>query len=112
MVSHAYGLALPEIFLAISAMALLMIGVFSKGENAARNTAWLAVAVLVVALILVVTATGEGVTFAGMFINDAFSTFAKVLILAGTAVSVIMAIRFNASAQMNRFEFPDRKSVV
>lgn len=106
MVSHAYGLALPEIFLAISAMALLMIGVFSKGENAARNTAWLAVAVLVVALILVVTATGEGVTFAGMFINDAFSTFAKVLILAGTAVSVIMAIRFNASAQMNRFEFP------
>lgn len=106
MVSHAYGLALPEIFLAISAMALLMIGVFSKGENAARNTAWLAVAVLVVALILVVTATGEGVTFAGMFVNDAFSTFAKVLILAGTAVSVIMAIRFNASAQMNRFEFP------
>lgn len=106
MVSHAYGLALPEIFLAISAMALLMIGVFSKGENAARNTAWLAVAVLVVALVLVVTATGEGVTFAGMFINDAFATFAKVLILAGTAVSVIMAIRFNASAQMNRFEFP------
>ncbi len=106
MVDHDYGLAAPEIFLAIAAMVMLMIGVFSKSENAARNVSWLAVLTMIATLVIVITGTGEGTTFAGMFVTDAFSTFAKVLILIGTAVSIIMAIRFNATQQMARFEFP------
>ncbi|WP_416896802.1 MAG: NADH-quinone oxidoreductase subunit NuoN [Minwuia sp.] len=105
MISHDYALATPEIFMAVAAMAMLMIGVFSKSENAARMVSWIGIAVLLVALVLV-TLTDDGVTFAGMFVTDAFSGFAKVLILAGTAVSMLMAIRFNEREQMNRFEFP------
>ncbi|WP_417515229.1 NADH-quinone oxidoreductase subunit NuoN [Minwuia sp.] len=106
MNAHDYALATPEIFVAIASMVMLMFGVFSKGENAARNTAWMAVVVMIVAIILVVTATDSGVTFEGMFVSDDFSSFAKVLILIGTALSIIMSIRFNAAHQMNRFEFP------
>lgn len=106
MVEHDYSLAAPEIFMAVAAMAMLMIGVFSKGESAARNVSWLAVLTMIVALVLVITGDGEGTTFSGMFVSDDFSVFAKVLILIGSAVSVIMAMRFNAAQQMNRFEFP------
>ena len=53
MVDHDYGLAAPEIFMAIAAMVMLMIGVFSKSENAARNVSWLAVLTMIVALVLV-----------------------------------------------------------
>ncbi len=68
--------ALPEVFLALSTMALLMIGVF-RGDGSTRVIGWLAVAVTVVAGIVVVgTSAGPGDAFGGMFIADAFSRYA------------------------------------
>ena len=54
------GAALPEMFMAVSALALLMLGVFAGKDKAFRTVSWLAVAVQVVAIILVMT--GEGGT--------------------------------------------------
>jgi NADH-quinone oxidoreductase subunit N len=98
--------ALPEMVLATAAMALLVLGVF-RGEASTRLVAWLAIAVLVLVLVI---AHAEGgarrVGFYGMFVADAFGLFMKTLILAGSAVTILMALRFNEDAGIARFEFP------
>ncbi len=98
--------ALPEIAIACAAMVLLLIGVF-RGEASNRLVSWLSVLVLVGILILTARlGGGRQVGFYGMFITDAFALFMKALVLIGSAVSIIMAIRFNEQHQIARFEFP------
>ena len=77
--------ALPEIFLAAAAMALLILGVF-QGDKAAREIAWLAVAALVVTFALVgspLHAHGpeRQVSLFGLFVVDGFGAFSKMLVL-------------------------------
>jgi NADH-quinone oxidoreductase subunit N len=98
--------ALPEIWLAIWAMALLMYGVF-RGNFSTRTVSWLAVGGLAVAAVLVLAGPeGRGVTFAGLFITDAFSEFAKILVLAGAAIGLILSNSYLRHQEMERFEFP------
>src|SRR5258708_998123 len=98
--------ALPEIVLACAAMALLLLGVF-RGEGSTRLVSWLAVAVLLATLAVAVQFEGERrVAFYGMFVTDAFAVFMKALVLAGSAVSIILALRYNEEHRIARFEFP------
>lgn len=99
------GAALPEIFMAISALALLMLGVFAGKDKAFRTVSWLAVAAHILAIILVVTGQG-GPAFFGQFTADAFAQFCKVLILIGSSVGIIMSMKFAERENMARFEFP------
>ncbi|MBO6770914.1 MULTISPECIES: NADH-quinone oxidoreductase subunit NuoN [unclassified Thalassospira] len=99
------GAALPEMFMAVSALALLMLGVFAGKDKAFRTVSWLAVAVQVVAVILVMTGEG-GTAFFGQFSADAFAKFCKVMILIGSATGIIMAMNFAERENMARFEFP------
>ncbi len=98
--------ALPEIFLAIAGMALLMLGAF-KGDGATRLVAYLTVMSFVIAgfLLLVVVET-PAETFNGMFVADDFAVFMKILALLGSAFAVIMSQRFIEREQMARIEFP------
>src|SRR5438045_5655368 len=41
-----------------------------------------------------------------MFINDAFALFMKALVLLGSAVTIIMGLRYNEEHRIARFEFP------
>ncbi|MDH3241030.1 MAG: NADH-quinone oxidoreductase subunit N, partial [Alphaproteobacteria bacterium] len=67
--------ALPELFMAVSIMALLMIGVF-RGDSYARTICWFAAAVTVVASLVVAgTSAGPGGAFGGMFIADEFARY-------------------------------------
>ena len=52
-------LSMPELILAVGAMALLMIGVFS-GEKSATTVTGLAVALLIIAGLWLVMVTGVG----------------------------------------------------
>src|SRR5262249_4710479 len=98
--------ALPEIVLACAAMALLLIGVF-RGEASTRLVSWLAVLVLIVILALTVdVGLGRRIGFYGMFVTDTFALFMKALVLVGSAVSIVMAMRYNEEHQIARFEFP------
>ena len=65
---HDFAIALPEIFLAVAAMALLMIGVFQKPGSDMGLVSWLSILSLAVALVLVVTGEGDNVSFAGLFV--------------------------------------------
>jgi NADH-quinone oxidoreductase subunit N len=98
--------ALPEIVLAGAAMLLLLIGVF-RGEGSTKLVSWLSVVVLIG--ILALTARFDStrqVAFYGMFITDPFALFMKGLVLIGSAVSVIMSVRYNEAHDIGRFEFP------
>ena len=98
--------ALPEIFVALAAMALLLIGAF-RGDSQTRTSGWFAVAVLIVAGGLVAgTAASPGSAFGGMFVADAFARFTKILVLTGTALAVILSISYIEREDMARFEYP------
>ena len=99
------GAALPEIFMAVSALALLMLGVFAGKDKAFRTVSWLAVAAQIITVILVVTGEG-GPAFFGQFTADAFAQFCKVMILIGSSVGIIMSMKFAERENMARFEFP------
>src|SRR5580704_876818 len=98
--------ALPEMALAGAAMLLLLIGVF-RGEGSTKLVSWLSVLVLIGILALAARFDRtRQVAFYGMFITDPFALFMKALVLIGSAVSVVMSIRYNEEHGIGRFEFP------
>jgi NADH-quinone oxidoreductase subunit N len=98
--------ALPEIVLACAAMALLLLGVF-RGEGSTRLVSWLCVVALIATLVLTVLFEVPRRTgFYGMFVTDAFAVFMKALVLAGSAVAIILSLRYNEDHKIARFEFP------
>jgi NADH-quinone oxidoreductase subunit N len=99
--------ALPEIFLAVAAMALLILGVFQGEARAAKEISWLSVIVLIIAIFMVGAGSAtRHVTLAGMFVTDGFAMFMKILVLIGSAFSVVLSIRYNERLDIARFEFP------
>ena len=104
--AHDYALAAPEIFLALAAMALLMLGVF-RGNQSTRLLCWLAVAAFAIALFLVFEAPAErSVGFAGMYVSDSFTTFIKAMVLIASAAGLIMSMGYIREEGMARFEYP------
>jgi NADH-quinone oxidoreductase subunit N len=97
--------AMPEILLAIGALALLMVGVF-VGEKSIGVVTWGAVLVMVVALVWVLTGPTSAVAFGGSFVIDPFSTFMKVLALIGSGVAIVLSARPAATDKWARFEYP------
>ncbi|MGO4834820.1 NADH-quinone oxidoreductase subunit N, partial [Rhizobiaceae sp. 2RAB30] len=99
------SLATPELILAVGAMALLMIGVFS-GERANTIVNGLAVAVLIGAGAWLVFLGGKGNAFGSAFVNDPFAGFMKVLTLIGSVVTLIMSVGFAKAEKFDKFEYP------
>jgi NADH-quinone oxidoreductase subunit N len=98
--------ALPEIFLACAGMALLMLGVF-VGAGSTRLVAWLTVVAYAIAAVLAVVVTdGTVITFNGLFIVDGFGLFAKLLVLLGSALALIVSLDYMQREDMDRFEYP------
>ncbi len=99
--------ALPEIFVALSAMALLMVGVFARRKNPTRMISYASVLVLLLATAMVGLVTdGHATTFGGMFVTDTFAVFAKALVLVSAAVVIIMSLDYLDLHGMAKFEFP------
>jgi NADH-quinone oxidoreductase subunit N len=98
--------ALPEIVLAVGAMALLMLGAF-RGEQTAVAINWLAIALLVAAgAIILWLPPGTLTTFGGSFIVDPFARFLKLLALTGSAAAILMSFDYLAREKQQKFEYP------
>ncbi len=96
----------PELFVAIAAMVLLMFGAFRQ-ENSARFISWLSVGVLFVTGLLVLAGpAGNSLAFGSQFVVDDFAVFAKVLLILGAALALILAVPFNLREGIDQFEFP------
>jgi NADH-quinone oxidoreductase subunit N len=96
---------LPEIVLAIGAMALLMIGAWS-GQRAAALITVLAVCLLVATgVIEYLLPQGRLVTFGGSFVVDDFARFLKILALLGSAATLVLSREFIEGRSRQMFEF-------
>ncbi|MEP4703601.1 MAG: NADH-quinone oxidoreductase subunit N, partial [Hyphomicrobiales bacterium] len=98
--------AMPEILLAIGAMVLLMIGVFSREKSTVTITG-LAIALLIVAGVFVFNGSNETIsTFDGAFIVDPFANYMKILTLIGSIAAIAMSIAFIRREKFDHFEYP------
>ena len=96
---------LPEMVIALGAMALLMFGVY-RGERSAQLTNGIAIALLLVAAVLVaMLPAGKLVTFGGSFVVDSFARFMKILALIGSAVAIVMSLDYLAAEKQEKFEY-------
>ncbi|PZU85091.1 MAG: NADH-quinone oxidoreductase subunit NuoN [Chelatococcus sp.] len=105
MALPALGPALPEIVLALGAIAMVLVGAI-RGERATRLLEGAALALLALALVLVVTGHGRQVTFNDAFIVDGFARFMKVLTLLGAAATILLSAQPLRREGAMRFEFP------
>ncbi len=101
----AFSAILPELILAVGALALLMIGAYA-GERATPTVNVLAVLILAAAAVAVVAGSGGGAIFGGAFVVDRFARFIKVAVLIASAIAIIMTWRFARAERFSRFEFP------
>ncbi|HEX5535702.1 MAG TPA: NADH-quinone oxidoreductase subunit NuoN [Sphingobium sp.] len=99
-------MTMPELVLSGAGLLLLIVASFS-GDGRARLVGWLSVAALAVAAWTLCGLPGHGGdAFGGLYRADAFAAFAKVLIYAAAAVSIIIAPRFFATGRAIRAEYP------
>ena len=102
-----FALAAPEIFLAVAAMTLLVLGAFMQERQAARVISYGSVlALLVTAGIVFTMNSSSQMTFGETFIFDGFAAFLKVMILVSAAAVVFMAKDYLIRHEIDRFEFP------
>ncbi len=97
---------LPEIALAVLAMALLMLGVFRKGDTFNTVTIGAIAALAIAALLVIWGGAGEQLAFAGAFVTNTFGRVMKVLALFGSAVTIILSVHYMKRVKMDRFEYP------
>ena len=98
-------LSIPELILAIGALVLLMIGVFS-GERSGRMVSVLALIVIAAAALWLVFVPSEGLAYGGVFVSDGFARFMKVTALVGSFVTLFMSLGLAKENQLDKFEFP------
>ena len=96
---------IPELLLAVGAMALLMFGVFS-GERSAPSITGISVGLLAGAALILLLGSGKQILFDGAFILDGFARFMKVAALIGSAFAIAMSVGFARAERFERFEYP------
>lgn len=107
MTSADLTLVLPEILLAVYAMVMLLVAVYTSKDGLASTLVWMTAGVMV-ALAAYIGVTGEGAksAFNGMLMIDGFARFAKVTILLAAAAVLIMSEGYMKSRDLLRFEYP------
>jgi len=94
--------ALPEIVLALGAMALLMQGAYRESSTQIVN---LGAIMLLVAAAFIVAVLPDGKTFGGSFVIDEFARFLKILVYIGSATAIVMSLDYLAAERQEKFEY-------
>ncbi len=102
---ESWTLARPELFLAASAVLLLIYGVV-RGEVATPFVSLATSVALLVTAVLLFAPYREGTAFASLFIVDRLTATMKALVLVGAAVAVLMSRAYFEQAKAWRFEYP------
>ena len=100
-------IALPEVFLAIMAMVLMMVGVYVRAQRAYSLVTNLAIICLLLVLALIVLGKPSAIfAFNKLFINDTFAQFVKVLIVIAGILILLIGDRSMKDHKIDRFEYP------
>lgn len=105
--STSLSLTRPELILSFSSLLLLLIAAWRT--EAGRLVTFLAVAALGVAMDFAIVAMCCGTdasAFDGLFRNDSFANFAKILIYFAAILSLVIAPRWLERARAMRAEYP------
>ncbi len=98
---------LPEILLSLYVMAVLLLAVYTQKDKLAPMLVWLTAGIMT---LLGIWIASQGpvthVAFGGMFVDDAFARFSKVLILLSAAAVLVMGQEYMSRRGMLRFEYP------
>jgi len=94
---------LPEIVLAVGAMALLMLGAYRQRSD---MTASVCAVVLLAAAAAIAYVIPNGTIFHGSFIFDDFARYLKILAYVGSGAAIVMSLDYQAKERQQAFEFP------
>ena len=104
---NEYMIVLPEIVMACGAMALLMLGAYGGEDKRAPTCLWLAAALMAsTGFWIAMDGAGINAAFGGSFVDDAYSRFAKILILLSASLMLILGEGFLTRHGMMKFEYP------
>ncbi|MGB1642636.1 MAG: proton-conducting transporter membrane subunit, partial [Paracoccaceae bacterium] len=107
MIQADLNVILPEILLSLYAMFALLGGVYGGKDRLSVPLIFATAGVFVIlAFIVSGSSNGTQTAFGGMFINDGFARFSKVLILVSAAVVLIISPDYLRSRKLLHFEYP------
>ena len=108
MIYNDLSIILPEIFLSLYIMVALIGAVYTSKDEIAQKVTWstAVVFILLACWMIFFSEAQTEIAFGGMFINDAFSRFSKIIILLSGAIVLIMGQDYMSRRGFLRFEYP------
>ena len=98
------NLFLPEIFLTVSILLTLMIGVFFKNSYALVTS--ITCGIIIALTLIILNSFSESLKlFSESFVSNSFTNFFKILILIGTFFTLIITQNFIKETKINYFEY-------
>lgn len=99
----------PELFLALGGLAVLILGVLQKQINATRIINLSVIGLFVLTFMILISQPYDifhTSILGGMFVQNEFTVFIKILIIFGIIASLALAPQYLEESQMARFEYP------
>ncbi|MEK9567791.1 MAG: NADH-quinone oxidoreductase subunit NuoN [Paracoccaceae bacterium] len=107
MIYDDLNIIFPEIFLSVYAMVALLGVVYTSKDELAKRVTWVTAFIFIlVAFLIIFSEEKTEIAFGGMFIDDAFSRFSKIIILLSAAVVLVMGQEYMSRRGFLRFEYP------
>ena len=107
MIYDDLNIIFPEIFLSVYAMVALLGVVYTSKDKLAKRVTWVTAFIFIlVAFLIIFSEEKTEIAFGGMFIDDAFSRFSKIIILLSAAVVLVMGQEYMSRRGFLRFEYP------
>ena len=113
LINSDLEIALVEILLAVGVMGTLLAALFgaTKAQNRLRiSEVGISLALILMIALVVFRAQSEGSfgasAFSGHFLQDRFATYAKLLVLVGALVSLLLAPGYLRRENIVRYEYP------
>ena len=107
MIDNDLNSILPEIILSVFAMLSLLIGVYGGQDKRTANITVVSAGLMVITGIwMLFDGSPSETAFNKMFIDDAFSRFAKALVLLSSAAVLVMSLGYMLRHNLGRFEYP------
>lgn len=98
--------AIAEIYLAASALLVVVFGAFSKTGNSTRWARATGIALIGAIILAVYKYEGATTTFSGMFIQDNLALTFKGIIGVGSLLAIILSVPYFKRRNETKFEYP------
>lgn len=98
---------LPEIYMALAAIGLLLVGVMRQNTATASVVQGGAVmSCIIAAMVLIIFSWGDAFALNGMIRLDGFACILKLVLLLGLALSLMLSADYLREENISRFEYP------